>query len=70
MRLKVKEESKTGLNTRFVNEESGRTMSLEHVITQIENGNPNYQGYEKVQNSNGTVYVRSRPDGNQKNNIE
>lgn len=70
MRLKVKEESNTGLNTRFVNEESGRTMSLEHVIDQIENGNPNYNKYEKVQNPNGTVYVRSKPDGNQNNNIE
>lgn len=70
MRLKVKEESNTGLNTRFVNEESGRSMSLEHVITQIDNGNPNYKGYEKVKNPNGTVYVRSKPDGSLNNNIE
>lgn len=70
MRLKVTEESSTGLNTRFVNQESGRSMSLEHVITQIDNGNPNYRNYEKVTNPNGTTYVRSKPDGSVSNNIE
>lgn len=70
MKLKVKEESDTGLNTKFVNEESGRSMSLEHVINQIENGNPNYRNYETVTNPNGTTYVRSKPDGNVENNIE
>lgn len=70
MRLKVTEESGTGLNTRFVNQESGRSMSLEHVITQIDNGNPNYRNYEKVTNPNGTTYVRSKPDGSVSNNIE
>lgn len=70
MLLKVTEESGTGLNTRFVNQESGRSMSLEHVITQIDNGNPNYRNYEKVTNPNGTTYVRSKPDGRTSNNIE
>ncbi len=70
MRLKVTEQSNTGLNTRFINQESGRSMSLEHVITQIDNGNPNYRNYEKVTNPNGTTYVRSKPDGNISNNIE
>ena len=70
MRLKVTEESSTGLNTRFVNQESGRSMSLEHVITQIDNGNPNYRNYEKVTNPNGTTYVRFKPDGSVSNNIE
>lgn len=70
MLLKVTEESGTGLNTRFVNQESGRSMSLEHVITQIDNGNPNYRNYEKVTNPNGTTYVRSKPDGSISNNIE
>lgn len=70
MRLKVTEQSSTGLNTRFINQESGRSMSLEHVITQIDNGNPNYRNYEKVTNSNGTTYVRSKPDGSISNNIE
>lgn len=70
MLLKVTEESGTGLNTRFVNQESGYSMSLEHVITQIDNGNPNYRNYEKVTNPNGTTYVRSKPDGSTSNNIE
>lgn len=70
MRLKAIEQTDTGLNTRFVNEESGRSMDLEHVITQIENGNPNYNNYQAITNSNGTTYVRSKPDGNIQNNIE
>ena len=70
MLLRVDEESNTGLNTRFVNEESGRRLSLEHVINQIEKGNPSYNNYEKVTNPNGTTYVRSKPDGKKSNNIE
>lgn len=70
MRLKVVEQTSTGLNTKFVNEESGRSMSLEHVIRQIENDNPNYSNYQAITNSNGTTYIRSKPDGNIRNNIE
>ena len=70
MELKVFQESATGLNTKFVNQESGRILSLEHVITQIQNGNSNYKNYQTVTNSNGTTYVRSKPDGNTRNNIE
>ena len=36
MLLKVSEESSTGLNTKYVNAESGRTITLEHAIKQIE----------------------------------
>lgn len=70
MLLKVKEESKTGLNTGFTNVETGRSFSLSHVVAQIEKGNPNYKDYETVTKSNGTVYVRSKPDSSKKNNIE
>ena len=70
MILKVTEESETGLNTRFINEETGRSFSLEHVLNQIDRGNPNYRNYEKVTNPNGTTYVRSKPDGKLSNNIE
>ena len=70
MRLKAIEQTDTGLNIRFVNEESGRSMDLEHVIAQIENGNPNYNNYQTITNPNGTIYVRSKPDGNSQNNIE
>lgn len=70
MNLKVSNESETGLNTEFINIDSGRHMSLEHVIEQIENGNKNYTGYQTVTNSNGTTYIRSKPDGNKNNNIE
>lgn len=70
MLLKATEQSSTGLNTKFVNVESGRSITLEHAIQQIENGNKSYQDYQTVRNSNGTVYIRSKADGNRNNNIE
>lgn len=70
MLLKATEQSRTGLNTRFVNVESGRSVSLEHVIKQIDNGNKNYCDYQTVQCSNGTIYIRSKPDSKKSNNIE
>ncbi|NSI90572.1 DUF3892 domain-containing protein [[Clostridium] scindens] len=70
MNLKVSKQSNTGLNTEFVNTDSGRHISLEHAIRQIENGNPNYKNYQTVSLTNGTTYIRSKADGNTKNNIE
>ncbi|MCU0079194.1 DUF3892 domain-containing protein [Extibacter muris] len=70
MELKVNKESKTGLNTEFINLESGRKVSLQHAIEQIEKSNPNYKNYETVTKANGTTYVRSKADGSLKNNIE
>lgn len=70
MDLKVTKESKSGLNTEFLNAESGRKVTLEHAIQQINKGNPNYSAYETVTKTNGTTYIRSKADGNLKNNIE
>ena len=70
MRLKVKEQSSTGLNTKFVNVDSGKVITLNQAISQIEKGNPNYKGYQTVNMPNGTTYVRSIPDGRLGNNIE
>lgn len=70
MNLKVIEETSTGLNTKFVNQESGRSISLEHAVQQIQKGNSNYADYEVVKKSNGTTYIRSKPDGKIGNNIE
>ncbi len=70
MNLKVIEETRTGLNTKFVNEDSGRQISREHVVQQIQKGNSNYSNYEVVTKSNGTTYIRSKPDGKKGNNIE
>lgn len=69
MRLKATEETSTGLNTQFKNIDSNRTFTREHVIDQINKGNPNYDNYTTVTN-NGTTYVRSKPDGNTNNNLE
>lgn len=70
MLLKATEQSSTGLNTKFVNVESGRCITLEHAIEQIDKGNLNYRDYQTVRNSNGTVYIRSKADGKRNNNIE
>lgn len=70
MNLKAIQESPTGLNTKFVNTESRRTFSLDHVIQQINSGNPNYRNYETVNMSNGTTYVRSIPNSKTSDNIE
>lgn len=70
MKLKVCKESCTGLNTEFVNLETGRHIPLEQAITQIRKGNPSYKAYETVDLPNGTTYVRSKPDNSKSNNIE
>lgn len=70
MDLKVVKESKTGLNTEFINTETGKHISLEQAVIQIEKGNKNYKNYQTVKMSNGTKYIRSKADGNEKNNIE
>lgn len=70
MRLKVSKESPSGLNTEFVNTETGRHVSLEHAIAQINKGNRNYENYQVVNKSDGTTYIRSKADILKKNNIE
>ena len=70
MKLNATKQSTTGLNTEFVNIDSGRHVSLEHAIKQIEKGNPNYRQYQTVNLPNGTKYIRSKADGNERNNIE
>lgn len=70
MNLKVSKESGTGLNTEFVNMDTGRHIPLQQAIQQIQKGNPSYKHYETVDLPNGTTYVRSKADGSIKNNIE
>ena len=68
--LKAVQQTSTGLNTQFVNTNSGRTISREQAINQIQNGNPTYSGYHVVNNPNGKDFVRSNPDGKPNNNLE
>lgn len=70
MNLKVTKQSETGLNTEFVNIDTGRHVTLDHAIRQINNGNPNYMNYQTVNLPNGTTYIRSKADGIKNNNIE
>jgi hypothetical protein len=64
------QQTESGLNTQFVNIHTGRTISREQAISQIEKGNPTYSDYHIVKNPNGLDYVRSNPDGKAKNNLE
>lgn len=70
MRLKVSKESACGLNTEFVNVETGRHIPLEQAVAQISKGNRRYENYQVVNKADGTTYIRSKPDGVKKNNIE
>lgn len=70
MKLKVSKESPSGLNTEFINTETGRHISLGQAIVQINKGNRNYENYQVVNKSDGTTYIRSKADGLKKNNIE
>ena len=70
MKLKVSKESASGLNTEFVNVETGRRIPLEQAVAQISKGNKNYENYQVVNKSDGTTYIRSKADGIKKNNIE
>lgn len=70
MKLEVSKESETGLNVEFINTETGRHIPLKQAVEQIEKGNKNYEDYQVVEKSNGTTYIRSKPDGTVKNNIE
>lgn len=58
MLLKATEQSDTGLNTKFVNVESGRTVTLKHAIKQIENGNKNYSDCPKWRHLTWILFVR------------
>jgi hypothetical protein len=70
MNLRATGETDSGLNTAFTNINTNRTFSREHVISQIDNGNPAYSEYHVVNMANGVRYVRSDPDGNRRNNLE
>ena len=69
-KLRVVEQTETGLNIGFINRNTGRTIGLEQAIQQIEKGNPSYGDYVVVRKQNGTTYIRSKPDGYEGNNIE
>jgi len=69
-KLRMAEQTASGLNTRFINTETNRTISREQAIAQIEKGNPTYSDYHVVRNPSGLDYIRSNPDGKIQNNLE
>ena len=68
--LRAVEQNESGLNTIFVNVNTGRHITREQAIAQIEKGNPTYGGYHVVSNPNGLDYIRSNPDSTLANNLE
>ena len=70
MKLKVSKESASGLNTEFINKETGRKIKLNDALRQVKKGNPNYKDYIAVKNPNGTEYLRSKPNKSKTDNIE
>lgn len=64
------QEIETGLNTEFINLDTGRHISREQAIDQIKKGNQSYSDYHIVHNPNGPDFIRSNPDGKTKNNLE
>lgn len=49
--LKVKNETNSGLNKSFMNENTGRTIEIQQVIAQIKKWNATYDGYHVVKES-------------------
>lgn len=70
MKLKKVEEDVNGLNIGFVDQDSGTEYTLDQVISEIESNNPEFSSYDVIERSNGTRYIRSKPDGTTDNNIE
>lgn len=68
--LRMTQQTQSGLNTDFVNLNSGRHISREQAISQIKKDNPSYGGYHVVKNPNGKDFIRSNPDSKPQNNLE
>ncbi len=68
--LRMTQQTESGLNTDFVNINTGRPITREQAIEQIQKGNPSYSGYHVVKNQNGPDFIRSNPDPKSTNNLE
>lgn len=66
-KVRVIEESESGLNKRFRDEATGKEMSRGEFVQQINSGN--YPGYH-VMVTNGLRIPRSNPDKFEGNNLE
>lgn len=63
-RLKVVQESKTGLNQKFLDTKTGQILNRGDVVKNIEK----YPGYH-VMKRDGKNIVRSNPDRSKNNNL-
>ena len=65
-KVKIIQESKTGLNKRV--SINGKTYTNEQAYKAAKQGK--FNGIHGVKNKDGTVFIRSNPDKSTKNNIE
>lgn len=64
-RLKVIQESPTGLNQKFIDTKTGKTVTRGNVADNIKD----YPDYHVMKMPNGNRVVRSNPDGKEGNNL-
>lgn len=64
-RLKVIQESSTGLNQKFIDTKTGETLTRGKVADNIKN----YPDYHVMKMPNGNRVIRSNPDGKDGNNL-
>lgn len=64
-RLKVIDESPTGLNRKFIDTKTGETLTRGQVADRINE----FEDYHVMKRDNKRI-IRSNPDGNKENNLD
>lgn len=69
-KLKVTKESKTGRNLEFQNVGNNEKLTAAQLIKRLETGNSAYNENYYIKHQDGQKYIVSKPDGNEKNNLD
>ncbi|RHW37303.1 DUF3892 domain-containing protein [Neobacillus notoginsengisoli] len=67
-KLKPIAESSTGLNTRYQDVSTKKELTLNQAVKAVKQGK--YPGIHVVERKDGTIFIRSNPDGKENNNLE
>ncbi len=68
-RVSTTRESNTGRNERFKDNYTGREMTRNQFVREIESNNNNYQDKYHIREINGVKTPCSNPDGSKNNNL-
>lgn len=69
-KLIVTKETKTGRNIEFQDTRNNQIMTIEELISRLENGKSSYnEDYCVKHDKNGKKYISSKPDRNKNNNL-